>query len=997
MSISITGDYEIERRKNLPIERRFTNSQEYHIKDYSEQKFTLDRTSAFSVRPPELVPFNELIKFTKYFTRVPVPKRKPDEVYDVDHVNCVPICDGSGAKVQFVQRYLCEAREYLENKLERCTSFPNDENLDRGQVFVGRQVLQEILIPLTNMTEDEQKTSPLGKMFIDFSCSKPITVVCTPISPYSSMFAYSRILRNGKFTCEMDIFNEGDIRSAFKSLKLVKDYTQSDVDQMLSKYWMEELLYLPIRRRTVAKYLHESARVLENLIVNGENIGTSVPFVLLNQIDLNYTEEFNALMEERRDVLINVLSSSKIPHFPNIDSLRRKQAIVWDPRLPNPSPDQSIESWEEQNRIISHCQQILQKLFARDRYVHPGSAILLGPPGSGKSFVNNIIATYALSLGLNICFSALTAQRARELGGLHLHQLFCLQVREGVTDNTDLQSESSVMKLILSDPLKKEYLRKIDILFIDEIGLLNKQTLATIDNILKTIRKSSCVFGGMVIFATGDYCQLDPPSGIDMWSSFYTLASFDIFRMKHLVRSHRDKDLQRIIEILRQSEISKDDKEFVVSIFQRRFSQGLNIVETFDKAPLNFVKLIPRKKGVQEVSEIVNDERERITIAHNMECDPTEKISCAKFISIDEMESSLGVHMLATPKVSKSLTYDIREPQSLFVTEGQLLRFTVNSKNYTQGQVCKVKEIIYSDNVHAAVDVVIAKPGTREFDESCKVLRVKPIYTRWVNLRHPKVRARRKQLPLVTEDCNTIHKALGQTHDGVTTKMSTTDKNYNIWERSMFLVIVSRVRCLDNLVFVGEAHDTLECIRSILNMKCPKWQFIENLSDRKDNHDDIIPYELFNLHQDDFYLPGAHAVGYLYILISLVNKNRRYVGLTFDLRKEVADINIGLKSINRPTALKPWVCMGFMAGFPVKKCSSMSLLEQNCESVLHQDIMTMNENHHSDVFYKRVNDLVTEWNSKEDKTFTAKMVWACSENWFGYDPSMPIIHPIIHP
>ena len=99
------------------------------------------------------------------------------------------------------------------------------------------------------MSIEQQKTNLLGKYFVDFSLTKPVVVVCTPISPFSIFFSYSRLLLSGKFTCEMDIFDSGNIRQAFKDFKLIRDFTDEEARKVVNNYWQRELFHLPINSR----------------------------------------------------------------------------------------------------------------------------------------------------------------------------------------------------------------------------------------------------------------------------------------------------------------------------------------------------------------------------------------------------------------------------------------------------------------------------------------------------------------------------------------------------------------------------------------------------------------------------------------------------------------------------------------------------------------------------------------------------------------------------
>ncbi len=98
--------------------------------------------------------------------------------------------------------------------------------------------------------------------------------------------------------------------------------------------------------------------------------------------------------------------------------------LCWHPNITQLS-DQSDVSYAEH----VHTAQILQQ--AIDSYIAggptaPSSIIIIGGPGTGKTFQMKQACLYALSQGLNVLTSALMSEQAIVLGGRHLHYLFCI-------------------------------------------------------------------------------------------------------------------------------------------------------------------------------------------------------------------------------------------------------------------------------------------------------------------------------------------------------------------------------------------------------------------------------------------------------------------------------------------------------------------------------------------------------------------------------------------
>ena len=90
-----------------------------------------------------------------------------------------------------------------------------------------------------------------------------------------------------------------------------------------------------------------------------------------------------------------------------------------------------------------------------------------------------------------------------------------------------------------------------------------------------------------------------------------------------------------------------------------------------------------------------------------------------------------------------------------------------------------------------------------------------------------------------------------------------------------------------------------------------------------------------------------------------------------------------MKPIDKSPALKKWVVMGFIHGFPISKANrSFDCMNRSREADLYDDINVILSERRSDVFYDMVEDIVKKWNDHENETFKAKLVWCCGRDWF---------------
>ena len=65
----------------------------------------------------------------------------------------------------------------------------------------------------------------------------------------------------------------------------------------------------------------------------------------------------------------------------------------------------------------------------------------------------------------------------------------------------------------------------------------------------------------------------------------------------------------------------------------------------------------------------------------------------------------------------------------------------------------------------------------------------------------------------------TCHKIMGDTLTEACTKVSAIDSMYRVWQSEQIYVIVSRVKSLSTLTFVGSESDTLAAIKSVLTKR----------------------------------------------------------------------------------------------------------------------------------------------------------------------------------
>ena len=99
----------------------------------------------------------------------------------------------------------------------------------------------------------------------------------------------------------------------------------------------------------------------------------------------------------------------------------------------------------------------------------------------------------ATRLDLKVFITAIMSERALELGGIHIAQLFCIPVNDATYER---KAEMALAKL-LRKPALMHLLKTIDILVLDEVGQVSSKMLMVMDQILRCLQGSSLFLGGV--------------------------------------------------------------------------------------------------------------------------------------------------------------------------------------------------------------------------------------------------------------------------------------------------------------------------------------------------------------------------------------------------------------------------------------------------------------------------------------------------------------------
>ena len=192
----------------------------------------------------------------------------------------------------------------------------------------------------------------------------------------------------------------------------------------------------------------------------------------------------------RINVCKGVVSSRKVPNCPTEESLIAATTACPVQFVP------TLEKLTDQSRVSSEKQKFVMVKFitAIHRYLSADSnfvthQFVLGRPGTGKSTISLFAVCYALTRGLTCMVTTFAGEKAAELGGIHLHRLIPLMPSENILV---MKHVESTVQNLYRDPSRLVLLKKLDVLVVEEIGMLNSEHWSVLDQTLRFV--NTCVW-----------------------------------------------------------------------------------------------------------------------------------------------------------------------------------------------------------------------------------------------------------------------------------------------------------------------------------------------------------------------------------------------------------------------------------------------------------------------------------------------------------------------
>ncbi len=376
------------------------------------------------------------------------------------------------------------------------------------------------------------------------------------------------------------------------------------------------------------------------------------------------------------------------------------------------------------------------------------NVFLTGEPGSGKTYTINSYANYLRKNKINFALTASTGIAATHIGGMTIHSW------SGIGIKKELSSYD--LNRILFNRKITQRIKRVKVLIIDEISMLDGNTLGLVEIVCRKIKESDLPFGGIQVVFVGDFFQLPPVSRENEPISQFAFESPIWFGSNLLVcylsEQHRQSDFKflNLLSGIRSGVVLEEHKDYLNS----RLTDHDSIKNK------NITKLFPHNENVDRLN---SEELDRL----NGELKAFLMKSRGKDFLVDKLKKSC------------------LSPEILNLKIGALVMFTKNNfdKGFVNGTLGNV---VGFDNFDGR-PIVRTNSGQK----------ISVDFMEWIIEDGGKIIAKIEQIPLRLAWAMTIHKSQGLTLDEAFIDLR------GVFIEGQGYVALSRVRSLEKLHLAG--------------------------------------------------------------------------------------------------------------------------------------------------------------------------------------------------
>ena len=918
---SIPSSQRAREAKQFPPERFMTPSQQLLSRNNGGAKsFAYDEITQFSLRPVEMLElFPKVGEYFRWFQfgDEALDANSIDEKLSLTAEECSWV-DGLGRLVRLRREAMGEVKNHLLRPV------------DEGGLTLTRAhslLIKDCLLEMITSAEDGNPMAELEERFVYEDNGEDLRIpVFSSVTPRTPIpFLLHVMLMCGKFETELDLRMQGTMRESLAAANLIgNDFDNHDAlmeySNTLIKLVITDVFSVqPVSLRRLDGFVVLARRLFNSILFDNEIPISDLPPCILTEMLNEKDEKLTAFWETKKeDQLTSIYQTltgiENVPGREAVMSCSKFEPVDWNPVDTFTQFEyQSSESFDEQKTAISVGARSIQKYsqqFGPEASTFTKGNITHGAPGSGKTHINQYLTLYAMSQGLRVMTTTLMAARANLLGGIHFHRLLAMIPRK--TGNPYREAELALEKLHRKSNITYLHtLLTMDVLVIDECGQFSAQQLSVLDIVLRLARNSDIPFGGVLILGTMDHTQLGAIDGWPFLLSSHILTDFLMVRLCHSVRAHRDPAFQRIQALTRMPPSELLGTPGLEEEFKQLLRDNMTFVDGWDDERITadtqrmYARRIPAYEASNEYVQ---------SCQHRFESDGTPFVTSTSVDlkrTADTRAEFVPVLQEHDTAIISALNHGVREPEKLLFWRGAQFEATVNDEDFSQSQLLLMLDVPSSEMIRmkTPIHLMAAPPGINYIDVSIGVPSQdellaadwKPVrvgHTPERPITHRGMVGCRQQYALRHIGSSTINKQLGNTITGTCALECGIEGSP--WEKAQVVVGLSRTMRAQDTIIVGPVQFAVDRFWELITIANQWTSYVEMLLDRLSvngssnlEHQHVFNYaEVFPYRTCDIELP-MNSSGFVYMLVSVRDFDRDYVGQTENLARRFYEHNSG--------------------------------------------------------------------------------------------------------
>ena len=248
------------------------------------------------------------------------------------------------------------------------------------------------------------------------------------------------------------------------------------------------------------------------------------------------------------------------------------------------------------HNFIEPTQEVNNPAEFTERFINQTnqSVFLTGKAGTGKTTLLRKIIESTHKQAIIVAPTGIAALNA---GGVTIHSFFQLpfggfipefNVAAQFTDSMKLESKDSLMRHFNMNAQRKNLIRGMELLIIDEVSMLRADLLDAIDWTLRNVRKINRPFGGVQVLFIGDLLQLPPVVRQEEWNVLRNYYGGMFFFHSRVIQEQQpiyielskiyrqnDDEFIKVLNHLRNNEITEED----ISVMNKYVNADFNTTE----------------------------------------------------------------------------------------------------------------------------------------------------------------------------------------------------------------------------------------------------------------------------------------------------------------------------------------------------------------------------------------------------------------------------------